>query len=51
MWVESMVDVDGKVHQVRWKVYAKLRGKKKLLAFKLDSLWKHGGRRKALTII
>jgi hypothetical protein len=28
MWVESMVDVDGKVHQVRWKVYAKLRGKK-----------------------
>jgi hypothetical protein len=41
----------GKVHQVRWKVCTKIEGKEKLLAPKLDNLWKHNGRRKALGTI
>jgi hypothetical protein len=36
---------------VRYKVRNKIERKEKLLAPKLDSLWKHGGRRKALTNI
>jgi hypothetical protein len=46
-----MVDAHGKVHQVRCKVYTKIKGKEKLLALKLDSFWKHSGRRKALITI
>jgi len=42
------VDVDGKVHQVKCKVCNKIEEKNKLLALKLDSLLKHGSRRKAL---
>jgi hypothetical protein len=45
------VDVDGKVHQVKYKICSKIEGKEKLLTPKLDNLWKHGGRRKALTNI
>jgi len=33
-----MVDVNGKMHQVRCKVCNKIEGKEKLLAPKLDSL-------------
>jgi hypothetical protein len=46
-----MVDVDEKVHQVKYKICSKIEGKEKLLAPKLDNLWKHGGRRKPLTNI
>jgi uncharacterized membrane protein len=28
------------------KVYTKIKGKEKLMALKLDNLWKHGGRKK-----
>jgi hypothetical protein len=38
-----MVDVNGKMHQIRCK--------EKLLAPKLDSLWKHGSRKKIITDI
>ncbi len=31
-WAELMVDAHGKVHQVRCKVYTKIKGKEKLLA-------------------
>jgi hypothetical protein len=48
-WAKSVVDVDGKVHQVRYNICSKIEGKEKLLAPKLDSLWKHCGRRKTLT--
>jgi hypothetical protein len=46
-----MVDAHGKVHQVRCKVCTKIKGKEKLLAFKLNCPWKHNGRRKALDVI
>jgi hypothetical protein len=46
-----VVDAHGKVHQVRCKVCTKIKGKEKLLAPKLDNLWKHNGRRKALGTI
>jgi hypothetical protein len=45
-WAKSVVDVDGKV---KCKVCSKIEGKENLLAPKLDSLWKHCGRRKTLT--
>jgi hypothetical protein len=35
----------------RCKVYTKIEGKEKFLAPKLDNLWKHGKRRKALITI
>jgi hypothetical protein len=50
-WVELVADAHGKVHQVRCKVFTKVTNKQKLLALKLDSLWKHGGRRKVLATI
>jgi hypothetical protein len=43
-----MVDVNGKMHQVRCKVCNKIEGIEKLLAPKLDSLWKHGSRKEIL---
>jgi hypothetical protein len=46
-----MVDAHGKVHQVKCKVCSKIEDKEKLLALKLDSLWKHNGRRRALMAI
>ncbi len=46
-----MVDAHGKVHKVKCKVCTKIDGKEKLLAPKLDNLWKHNGRRKALGTI
>jgi hypothetical protein len=45
-----MVDVNGKMHQVRCKVCNKIEGKEKLLAPNLDSLWKHGSKKKIITI-
>jgi hypothetical protein len=40
-WTEYVVDEQWKVHD-RWcQVYTKIKGKKKLLALKLDNLWKH----------
>jgi len=46
-----MVDAYGKVHQAKCKVYTKIKGKEKFFAPKLDSLWKHSGKKKAFTII
>jgi hypothetical protein len=46
-WAESVLGNDGKVHQVRCLVCTKIDGREKLLAPKLDTLWKHGGCRKA----
>ncbi len=45
------MDVHGKVHQVRCKVCSIIEGKEKLLAPKLDNLWKHANRKKTLTNI
>jgi len=50
-WVELVANAHGKVHRVKCKVYTKITNKEKLLAIKLDNLWKHGGRRKALATI
>jgi len=48
-WAESVFGLDGKVRQVRCKVCSDIEGRNKLLVPKLDSLWKHCGRRKATT--
>lgn len=48
-WAESVLGADGKVRQVRCKVCSDVEGREKLLVPKLDSLWKHCGRRKATT--
>jgi hypothetical protein len=37
-WAESILGVDGKVHQVRCLVCTKIKGRDKLLAPKLDTL-------------
>ncbi len=37
-WVEFVVDEQGKVHLVRYKVCSKIDGKDKMLAPKIDSL-------------
>jgi len=50
-WAELVANAHGKVHRVRCKVCTKITNKEKFLAFKLDNLWKHGDRRKALAII
>jgi NAD-dependent SIR2 family protein deacetylase len=36
-----VVDAHGKVHQVKCTICTKIEGKEKLLAPKLNSLWKH----------
>jgi hypothetical protein len=46
-----MVDLDGKLHQMVCKVYTKIEGKEKVLAAKLDSLWKHNGMKNTLVVI
>jgi len=48
-WAESVLGLDGQVRQVRCKVCTDVEGREKLLVPKLDSLWKHAGRRKAAT--
>jgi hypothetical protein len=50
-WVESSLGRDGRVTQVRCKVCSEVEGREKLLAPKIDLLWKHVGRRRALTSI
>ncbi len=50
-WTKSTANACGKVHQVKCKVYTKIEGKEKLFPPKLDNLWKHSGRRKALATI
>jgi hypothetical protein len=50
-WAESVLGRDGHVTQVRCTVCSKVEGCEKLLAPKIDSLWKHAGRRRALTSI
>lgn len=47
-WGKNIFGSNGKVVQVRCKVYSLINGKYKLLVAKLDSLWKHVGCHKAL---
>jgi hypothetical protein len=46
-WVELVVVAHGEVYQVKCKVCTKIEDNEKLLAPKLNSLWKHSGRWKA----
>lgn len=50
-WVELVMDLCEKVHQIRSKVCMEIKGKEKLMALKFDNLWKHGGKKKALFAI
>jgi hypothetical protein len=50
-WAESVLGRNGRVTQVRCKVCSEVEGREKLLAPKIDSLWKHAGWRRALTSI
>lgn len=47
-WAESVLGRDGRVVQVRCKICTDIMGREKLLVPKIDSLWKHVGKRKAL---
>jgi hypothetical protein len=47
--VEAVVGGDGRMSQVHCKVCSHVEGQEKLLVAKIDSLWKHTRRRKALT--
>jgi hypothetical protein len=47
-WAEAVVGVDGRIMQVRCKVCSDVERREKLLVPKIDSLWKHVGRRRAL---
>jgi hypothetical protein len=47
-WAEAVMGIDGKVSQVRCKVCSFVERREKLLVPKIDSLWKHARRRKAL---
>ena len=47
-WAESVIGADGKVSQVRCRICTAVEGREKLLIPKIDSLWKHAGRRRAL---
>lgn len=42
---DSVLGLDGRVTQVRYKVCSEVEGREKLLAPKIDSLWKHAGSR------
>ena len=48
-WAESVFGEDDKIKQVRCKICSDVQGRNKLLVPKLDSLYKHCGRRKAKT--
>jgi hypothetical protein len=50
-WAKFIVDAHGKVHKVKSKVCTKILSKEKLIALKLDNLWKHGGRKKVLVVV
>jgi len=47
-WTKFVLGSNGKVVQVRCKVYSLIDGKHKLLVAKVDSPWKHAGCYKAL---
>jgi hypothetical protein len=48
LWAEAIMGVDGRISQVRCKVYSFVEHRQKLLVPKIDLLWKHARRRKAL---
>jgi hypothetical protein len=48
---KSMLGLNEKVHHVKCKICSKIEGKEKLLAPKLNNLWKHGGMNQILVII
>jgi hypothetical protein len=47
-WAEAVMGADRRISQVRCKVCTFVERRDKLLVAKIDSLWKHAGRRKAL---
>lgn len=47
-WAEAVMGAEGRVSQVQSKVCSFVERREKLLVPKIDSLWKHAGRRKAL---
>jgi hypothetical protein len=48
-WAESVLGRDGSVMQVRCRICSEVEGHEKLLAPKIDGLWKHAGHHRALT--
>jgi hypothetical protein len=47
-WVESVLGANGFVAQVKCRICSDVEGREKLLVPKIDGLWKHAGRRRAL---
>jgi hypothetical protein len=47
-WAKAVMGTDGRISQVQCKVCSFVERREKLLVPKIDSLWKHAGRRKAL---
>jgi hypothetical protein len=47
-WAESVLGRDGSVMQVRCRICSEVEGREKILAPKIDGLWKHDGHRRAL---
>ena len=43
-----MVEADGSVAQVGCRICTDVKGRDKLLVPKIDGMWKHAGRKKAL---
>jgi hypothetical protein len=47
-WVEGVVGADGRITQVSCMICSDIEGREKLLVSKIDSLYKHASRRRAL---
>ncbi|KAG0611275.1 hypothetical protein M758_7G128500 [Ceratodon purpureus] len=47
-WAEAVVGCDGSITQVRCKICSNVEAREKLMVPKIDSLYKHAGRRKAM---
>jgi hypothetical protein len=47
-WAEAVMGADGRITQVWCKICSDIEGREKLFVPKIDSLYKHAGRRKAL---
>jgi hypothetical protein len=47
-WAKAVMGADGRIIQVRCKICSDIEGREKLLVPKIDSLYKHAGRKKAL---
>jgi hypothetical protein len=47
-WIEAVMHADGQITQVRCKICSDIEGREELFVPKIDSLYKHAGRWKAL---